>query len=76
MSTAHSLPTLKTNTRHLFLASYGPKCCRRTCSEVTDKHPTFIFSVIRSRMLPAFISNMATKFSGFVQLKHMIINGF
>ena len=30
-------------------------------SDAKDKHPTFIFSVIRSRMLPPFISDAEDK---------------
>ena len=50
----HSIPTLKTNTQHLFLASYGAECLYRHSipnPDAKDKHPTFIFSVIGSRML-------------------------
>ena len=35
-------------------------------SDSKDKHPTFIFSVIRSRMLPPFISDAIDKHSTFI----------
>ena len=35
-------------------------------SDAKDKHPTFIFSVIRCRMLPPFISNDKDKHPTFM----------
>ena len=35
-------------------------------SDANDKHPTFIFSVIRSRMLPPFISDAKDKHPTFI----------
>ena len=44
------------------LASYGAECYRNSFPNVTlGKHPTFIFSVIRSRMLPSFIMDFCYK---------------
>ena len=57
----HSFPTLKTNTQHLFLASYGAECYRHSFPTLKTNSPTFIFSVIWSRMLPTFISDAKDK---------------
>ena len=62
----HSFPTLKTNTRHLFLASYGAECYRHSFPTLKTNTQQIISSVIRSRMLPSFISNVKDKHPTFI----------
>ena len=61
----HSFPHNNDKPPRFILASYGAEYYRHCCFDTNDKHATFIFSVIRSRMLPPFISDFffpATKF--------------
>ena len=45
---------------------YMPSCSPPFISDAKDKHPTFIFSVIRSRMFPPFISDAKDKHPTFI----------
>ena len=51
----HSFPTLKTNTRHCIFSVIRSRMITAIHFRYAkDKHPTFIFSFIQSRMLPPF----------------------